>query len=72
MSLPNESRERSDGPKVRYAVVGAGRISQEGFMPGVQRAGNSVITTLVTGGKGAIGEFWQILLCVTIKRAFVK
>jgi hypothetical protein len=65
MSLPNESRERPDGPKVRYAVVGAGWISQEDFMPGAARTANSVITTLVTGGKGAIGEFWHILLCVT-------
>jgi hypothetical protein len=51
MSLQNESRERPDGRRVRYAVVGAGWISQENFMP---------------------STFLQILLCVTIERAFVK
>jgi predicted dehydrogenase len=49
MSLQNESREPPDGHKVRYAVVGAGWISQEEFMPGVEYTGNSVITALVTG-----------------------
>jgi hypothetical protein len=49
MSLPNEPREHSDGRKVRYAVVGAGWISQGDFMLGVEHTGNSVITALVTG-----------------------
>ncbi|MBV8214227.1 MAG: Gfo/Idh/MocA family oxidoreductase [Verrucomicrobia bacterium] len=49
MSLQNESRENPDERKVRYAVVGAGWISQEDFMPGVEHTGNSVITALVTG-----------------------
>jgi predicted dehydrogenase len=49
MSLQNESREPPDGRKVRYAVVGAGWISQEDFMPGVEHTGNSMITALVTG-----------------------
>jgi len=35
--------------KIRYAVVGAGWISQAAFMPGVAHTGNSVITALVTG-----------------------
>ena len=35
--------------KVRYAVVGAGWIAQEDFMPGVAKTGNSVMTALVTG-----------------------
>lgn len=35
--------------KVRYAVVGAGWISQEAFMPGVPASGNSVITAIVSG-----------------------
>lgn len=35
--------------KVRYAVVGAGWISQEGLLPGVEHTGNSVVTALVTG-----------------------
>ena len=48
MRLPNESRERPDGQKVRYAVVGAGWIAQEDFMPGVGHTGNSVMTAMVT------------------------
>ena len=35
--------------KVRYAVVGAGWISQAAFMPGVLQTSNSVMTALVTG-----------------------
>lgn len=35
--------------KVRYAVVGAGWISQEGLLPGVEHTGNSVVAALVTG-----------------------
>jgi predicted dehydrogenase len=35
--------------RVRYAVVGAGWISQAAFMPGVEHTGNSEVTTLVTG-----------------------
>lgn len=35
--------------KVRYAVVGAGWISQIAFMPGVAQSGNSVIAAIVSG-----------------------
>ena len=49
MSVPNESREHPDGRQVRYAVVEAGWISQEDFVPGVEQTGNSVMTGLVTG-----------------------
>lgn len=49
MSLLHPFRERSDGRKVRYAVVGAGWIAQEDFMPGVAHTGNSVMTAIVTG-----------------------
>jgi predicted dehydrogenase len=35
--------------KIRYAVVGAGWISQAAFMPGVKHTGNSELTALVTG-----------------------
>lgn len=40
---------------IRYAVVGAGWISQEAFMPGVAQSGNSTIAAIVTGDleKGA-------------------
>jgi predicted dehydrogenase len=39
----------------RYAVVGAGWISLESFLPGVAQSGNSTIATIVTDdlGKGA-------------------
>ncbi len=35
--------------KVRYAVVGAGWISQEAFMPAVAQTGNSEMVAIVTG-----------------------
>lgn len=40
---------------IRYAVVGAGWISQESFLPGVAQSGNSTIAAIVTGDlvKGA-------------------
>ena len=40
---------------IRYAVVGAGWISQEAFLPGVAQSGNSSIAAIVTGDleKGA-------------------
>ena len=37
------------GGKVRYAVVGAGWISQTALLPGVEHTGNSAVTTIVTG-----------------------
>lgn len=39
----------ADAAPVRYAVVGAGWISQAAFMPGVRQTGNSALTALVTG-----------------------
>jgi predicted dehydrogenase len=44
-----KSHERQAGRLVRYAVVGAGWISQEAFLPGVHHTGNSTVTALVTG-----------------------
>ena len=40
---------------IRYAVVGAGWISQEAFLPGAAHSGNSTVAALVTGdlAKGA-------------------
>ena len=38
-----------EGGIVRYAVIGAGWISQAAFMPGVEHTGNSVMTAIVTG-----------------------
>lgn len=35
--------------QIRYAVIGAGWISQSAFMPGVLQSPNSVITAIVTG-----------------------
>ena len=35
--------------KIRYAIVGAGWISQEAFMPAVDQTGNSQMTAIVTG-----------------------
>jgi len=46
----------AQGSKVRYAVVAAGSISQEAWMPGVGQTTNSVITAVITSdpekGKG--------------------
>jgi predicted dehydrogenase len=39
--------------KVRYAVVGAGWIAQEAFMPAVAQTGNSTIAAIVTGNAKA-------------------
>jgi predicted dehydrogenase len=49
--------------KVRYAVVGAGWISQEAFMPSVDQTGNSVITAIVTGNRAnalKLADFYGI------------
>lgn len=43
------SAKKIEGNKVRYAVVGAGWISQAELLPGVEHTGNSVVTTIVTG-----------------------
>lgn len=37
------------GNKVRYAIVGAGWISQTALLPGVDHTGNSEVTAIVTG-----------------------
>jgi hypothetical protein len=49
VSLSHPVKERADGRKLRYSVVGAGWIAQEDFMPGVEKTGNSVMIALATG-----------------------
>ena len=52
-----------EGRKVRYAVVGAGWISQAAFMPGVAHTGNSEMTAIVTGDQAkaeALGRRYGI------------
>lgn len=49
--------------KVRYAVVGAGWISQEAFMPSVPQVENSEMTAIVTGNAenaAKLAEFYGI------------
>jgi predicted dehydrogenase len=46
---PQAAPARTVQSPVRYAVVGAGWISQAAFLPGVAQSGNSVVTALVTG-----------------------
>ena len=49
--------------RIRYAVVGAGRISQEAFIPSVAQTGNSEITAIVSGSAeeaGRLAEFYGI------------
>lgn len=49
--------------KVRYAVVGAGRISQEAFLPSVDQTGNSTIAAIVSGNQlkaRKLAEFYGV------------
>ena len=49
--------------KVRYAVVGAGWISQEAFMPAVPQVENAEVTAIVTGNTDSaerLAEFYGI------------
>ncbi|MEZ5669360.1 MAG: Gfo/Idh/MocA family oxidoreductase [Alphaproteobacteria bacterium] len=49
--------------KVRFAVVGAGWISQVAFMPGVAGAGNAAMTAIVSGNAGnarKLADFYGI------------
>ena len=49
--------------KIRYAVVGAGWISQEAFMPSIAQTGNSEMTAIVSGSTEAakeLAEFYGI------------
>ena len=49
--------------KVRYAIVGAGWISQEAFMPSVPQSPNSEMTAIVTGNQDVatkLAEFYGI------------
>jgi len=52
------------GPKkVRYAVIGAGWISQEAFLPAVEQTGNSQVVALVSGNLGKarqLADFYGI------------
>lgn len=42
--------------KIRYAVVGAGSISQKAFMPAVAQTKNSVMTAIVSGNQEAADQ----------------
>ncbi|AMP40060.1 Gfo/Idh/MocA family protein [Ralstonia solanacearum] len=46
---PQAAPARTVQYPVRYAVVGAGWISQAAFLPGVAHSGNAIVTALVTG-----------------------
>jgi predicted dehydrogenase len=48
---------------IKYAVVGAGWITQEAFLPAVCQTGNSVVSTLVSGnhsGSQKLAKFYGI------------
>ena len=48
---------------IRYAVVGAGWISQQAFLPGIGQSGNSKVTAIVTGDRdkaARLAEFYGI------------
>ena len=42
--------------KINFAIVGAGWISQEAFMPAVAQTGNSAISAIITGNKEAASK----------------
>ncbi len=49
--------------KVRIAVIGAGWISQEAFLPAVKQTGNAVVTAIVSGNAEKakqLAEFYDI------------
>jgi len=48
-AAPARATRNATRDSVRYAVVGAGWISQAAFLPGVGYSGNSIVTALVTG-----------------------
>ncbi|WP_055325919.1 Gfo/Idh/MocA family protein [Ralstonia solanacearum] len=56
---PRSAPARTAQPPVRYAVVGAGWISQAAFLPGVAHSGNSIVTALVTGDAAKAGALAQ-------------
>jgi predicted dehydrogenase len=48
---------------INYAVVGAGRISQEAFLPGVGQSGNSRVGAIVTGDRAKaarLADFYDV------------
>jgi predicted dehydrogenase len=48
---------------INYAVVGAGWISQQAFLPGVVQSGNSRVTAIVTGDRAKaarLSDFYDI------------
>src|SRR6266478_498148 len=48
---------------INYAVVGAGWISQEAFLPGVAQSGNSRVAAIVTGNRAKaarLADFYGI------------
>ncbi|MEL7152148.1 MAG: Gfo/Idh/MocA family oxidoreductase [Pseudomonadota bacterium] len=53
----------TDTRQVRYAVVGAGWISQEAFLPAIPQVANSVVTAIVSGSSDVsakLAEFYGI------------
>jgi len=42
--------------KIRYAVVGAGWIAQEAFLPAVPQTGNSIVSAIITGNAEAAAK----------------
>jgi hypothetical protein len=48
---------------INYAVVGAGWISQQAFLPGVGQSGNSRVAAIVTGDRAKaarLADFYRI------------
>jgi predicted dehydrogenase len=52
---------------INYAVVGAGWISQQAFLPGVVQSGNSRVAAIVTGDRAKaarLADFYGIGIVV--------
>ena len=54
---------------INYAVVGAGWISQQAFLPGVVQSGNSRVAAIVTGDRAKaarLADFYGIGMVVRL------
>ncbi len=49
VTTPNSKSHSNPNPKVRYAAVGIGWITQTALLPGIEHTGNSELVALVTG-----------------------
>ena len=51
-ALPLRAQAKSEGRKLRWCIVGLGRISMGQFMPGLPLSKTGKVTALVSGHRG--------------------